>query len=64
MEPLKPIAKRVAAELMAALKAGKLKKIGIDEIREALFAAPDRPARAIDFRTLEEMTTRALVEMV
>jgi hypothetical protein len=60
------IAERVSARLLADLKAGKMPKIGIDEIRAALPRDPEYPRGAdiMDLDRLEEMTTRRLVTKV
>lgn len=60
---LTKIAKQVAADLMAELKAGKIYKIGIDEIERAIIL-DHCPRYARDFDTLSEMATRCVVESV
>lgn len=73
---LKALANAIADELLAALKARTIPKIGIDEIRAAIAAklADRRFERALEgdphlgFRdavgALEEFTTRRVVEKV
>lgn len=63
-QAMKATAKRVADQLFADAKAGKLQKVGIDEIRRALRAEPSCPTNRRDYDTLEEMTTRSIVELV
>lgn len=55
-------AERIATKLMADLKAGKLKAVGIDEVRDAI-ADEIFPAELGAFRgsQLEQMTLRKLV---
>lgn len=62
-ELFKRIAERVASELISDMKAGRLKKVGIDEIRARLHEEPGWMGRD-QFDALEELTTRRLVEKV
>lgn len=63
-EAFKQIAERVATQLLDDCRAGRISKIGIDEIRAALRAQTECPRGAWAFDALEEMTTRRLVEKV
>lgn len=60
----KQIADRVSAKLLADLKANKIEKIDIDDIRKELALETECPRDAEAFDELEEMTTRALVSKV
>jgi hypothetical protein len=53
---LEVLANRIAGELLAELNAGKLEKVGIEEIRSA--CTRDR----VNQQALVEMTTRRLIE--
>lgn len=59
---LREIANRVADRLMTDLWAGRLAKIGIDEIRATLRQDPECPRNAVRFDWLEGLITRRLVE--
>jgi hypothetical protein len=56
---LKPLAIKIAEGLLADLKSGKLKTVGIDQIREACAKEKDH-----DQEILIETTTRCLIERV
>jgi hypothetical protein len=58
MTELKPVAIRIARDLLADLKAGKLEAVGIDQIRSACAQSGMK-----DQEALVELTTRCIVEM-
>lgn len=61
---LSPIADRIAQGLLDDLKAKKLPKVGIEEIRAAIAREIEHDGLVLDERTadaLEAMTTRKLV---
>lgn len=62
-ELLKTVAKRVADELWADCVAGKLKTVGIDQIRARLRLEPIWRDNH-EYDQLEELTTRRFVEKV
>jgi pyruvate formate-lyase activating enzyme-like uncharacterized protein len=57
MNELRALADRIAGDLIEELKAGKLEKIGLDEIRAACAREQQKVHEA-----LVEMTTRRVVE--
>lgn len=63
-EDIKRLAALIADTLFADAKAGKLTKIGIDEIRNAIAAFVTVPLDPEAAEMLEEMTTRRVVERV
>jgi hypothetical protein len=64
-EQIKRTADRVARNLHADARAGKLKKIGIEEICKALDAEVDESKFDSEYLDkLEEQTTRRVVELV
>jgi hypothetical protein len=69
-EDIKALAHIIAKDLLSDLRSKKLEKIGIEEIRLAIVARTNQiDARIVfvswnndDLDTLEELTTRAIVE--
>lgn len=62
---LKQTANELATGLLADGKAGKLSKIGIDEVRAAMIAWPGfKDLDDRDSDVLEELTLRALIRKV
>lgn len=65
MADLAGLPKKIASDLMADLKSGKLLKVGIDEVRAAI--AKETVGERLDFEVadrLEKSTLRALISSV
>jgi hypothetical protein len=58
------LSKRVSDGLWSELKAGKIAKIGIGEVRRALWSDPECPQDELKFDRLESMTVRRIVNKV
>ena len=63
MEEIKALAKRIARELLADLKAGKLEAIGIDQIRAACERSQDEAQAALEkARRIKNWGTQPLLK--